>query len=104
MAIDFIENFYVKKFNPCKMCLVKVTCEISQKSKCKSYSSYCKTIRFIDTIDSWIENAFIGGVIFGGLLFIITTFLLGIWQWIQIFDFVWHWFYDCGHWIISLFS
>jgi hypothetical protein len=61
--------------NPCKKCLVQVTCQ--RRSTCKSFDDYDS---FRELRTGIYTLLFVAGIVF----FIISTFLLGLVKWFQI--------------------
>lgn len=103
MAIEFIQQWYGHKYDPCKNCLVKVTCQLEQRLKCDMQRNHIKIYNIIGGIDDWIDAIWIFGIIMCGLLFIITTFAFGIWKWFELWSSIWSGFRVLGSWIHGLF-
>ena len=103
MAIAFIQEWYGHKYDPCRLCLVKVTCNLEQRVKCGRYHKHIKYYTTIGKIDDFFDAIWILGILVGGLLFVITTFAFGIWKWFELWDSIWNGFRIFASWIGGFF-
>jgi len=76
-------KWILKKKDPCKKCLVRPVCDKNQI--CDSWKKYVKLRDKLDDIIDKIETVIVIGCV--GIIFstIVITFLLGLYQWYQIF-------------------
>jgi len=70
-----------KKKDPCKKCLVKMICRKNYNSACEEYKKFEEFKETIGNIKIYFEDVFILLI----LAIIVITFLLGLYQWYQIF-------------------
>lgn len=86
MIFEDSAKWFVNKYlDPCKICLVQVTCNpTSLRGKCELYNKYLKRLGQADTwgsnVDVWTFLIMAGT----GVLFILTTFGLGLWKWVEL--------------------
>ena len=103
MAINFIQQWYGHKHDPCKICLVKVTCRMEQRVECGRYHKHIKFYNTIGLVNDWLDAIWILGIVVGGFIFVVLTFAFGIWKWVELWGDIWHAFYTFGNWIGGFF-
>lgn len=69
--------------DPCKKCLVKVTCN-PMAEKCKQFHNHRRLHgyyeNFLDETKEWTATL----IVLGGVLFIPITFCFGLWKWVEL--------------------
>ena len=79
--LEKLKKWILKKKDPCKKCLVKMICKKNYNSACEEKRKFEKFKETVDDIESYFKGVFILVV----LAIIVITFLLGLYQWYQIF-------------------
>jgi len=78
-----LTKWILKKKDPCKKCLVNPIC--NKKRICDSWKKYVKLRDKLDDISDKFEAIIIVGIFGIAVSIIVITFLLGLYQWYQIF-------------------
>lgn len=78
--LEFVRQWYIKNKNPCKKCLVQAACQ----KTCTTKENFYKTARKINKLDSEIEIGFLLTCFLSGILFMVITFIFGLWKWVEL--------------------
>ena len=85
--LDTLGKWLVDRYrSPCKKCLVRPTCD-PFASGCDEWKQFINKRDMAESIGNDIEAYILLGAITIGLLFIIVTFVLGLWVWFDIIVF-----------------
>jgi len=69
--------------NPCKKCLVKITCD--QYADCEEYqNTHVKFYKIWKDVKNECSELMFLGFLFSGFAFVILTVLFGLWKWVEI--------------------
>jgi len=82
---DFAKWFVEKFLNPCKKCLVQASCNpMRQNKRCDAYTIYLKRRQEYTATGGDVDVYTFLGVAVVGTLFVIATFCLGVWKWVEL--------------------
>ena len=79
---QYSNTFKYRKY-PCKKCLVKATCNDLARD-CQYKEDHFKYDRAKENVKDELSEWFFIVSFFGGMAFVVLTFILGIWKWVEI--------------------
>ena len=82
LGFDKFVDWYRKHSEPCKTCLVKPACK--SWVDCDHYKKYINRYQALERIDDWLEVGAIIVITICVVLYIISTFLMGMWKQLEL--------------------
>lgn len=90
--LDTLFVSLVERYNPCKSCLVRVTCNPAPHNnpltmidkKCHKYKAFRNIKDLADAFGDNIEVVSFITLFILGCILILITFCLGLWKWVEL--------------------